>query len=232
MKSPAKNRGFSLIELLIAMTVMLIALGIVSTVMARAMAVRARESRTADALATAQAAINVMSREISNSGFGIYLNSGSKVASNGIVLGSTESNSQRIRVRANLFNEGGTATAPGPTTLSINRPGEDVTYFFDSTTKSIVRYDPSGVETSPGVYGPQTSVVVNRISSVTFEYFDYNGGTSQATGPLTAPSANTARIKVTVDVELDQVSGQPNTQHVVFASDVTLRNNNYMLTQY
>ena len=90
------------------------------------------------------------------------------------------------------------------------------------------RYDAHGVETSPGVYGPQTSVVVNQISNVTFQYFDYTGGTSQATGPNNAPTLDTARVRITVDVELDQVHGQPNTQHVVFASDVTLRNNNYM----
>jgi prepilin-type N-terminal cleavage/methylation domain-containing protein len=229
MKSASRNLGFSLIELLITMTVMLVAMGIVGTVMSRAMSIRSRESAVADALATARAAISVVSREISNSGFGLY-QPGTKKASNGIVL--SESNAHRIRVRANIENSGGTFGNEGPTTMQINRPGEDVTYFFDAATSSIVRHDPHGIETSPGVFGPETSVVVNKISNVTFEYYDYTGGTSQATGPLTTPTENTARVRIIVDVELDQVFGQRNTEHVVFASDVTFRNNNYMLSQY
>jgi prepilin-type N-terminal cleavage/methylation domain-containing protein len=229
MKSAKRNSGFSLIELLITMAIMLIALGIVSSIMGRAMSVRARESRTADALATARAAISVMSREISNSGFGLY-QPGTRTASNGIV--TSESDDHRIRVRANLYNAGGTAITPGPSTLEINRPGEDVTYFFDADTASIVRHDPHGIETSPGVFGPRTSVVVNKISNVTFEYYDYTGGDSQATGPLTSPTDSTARVRIIVDVELDQVYGQRNPEHVIFASDVTFRNNNYMLSQY
>jgi prepilin-type N-terminal cleavage/methylation domain-containing protein len=229
MKPANRNSGFSIVELLIAMAVMLIALGIVSNLMARAMSIRARESATADALATARAAISVMSREISNSGFGIY-QPGTRKASNGIV--ANESDEHRIRVLSNIENEGGTFQAQGPTTLQINRPGEDITYFFDATTSSIVRYDPHGLETSPGVFVGKTSVVVNKISNVTFKYYDYDGGTSEATGPLTAPNENTARVQIIVDVELDQVYGQRNTEHVTFASDVTFRNNNYMLSQY
>jgi len=229
MKPAKHNSGFSIVELLIAMAVMLIALGIVSNLMARAMSIRARESATADALATARAAISVMSREISNSGFGIY-QQGTRKASNGIV--APESNDHRIRVLSNIDNEGGTYEDQGPTTMLINRPGEDVTYFFDATTSSIVRYDPHGLESSPGVFVGKTSVVVNKISNVTFKYYDYDGGTSEATGPFTAPNENTARVQIIVDVELDQVYGQRNTEHVTFASDVTFRNNNYMLSQY
>lgn len=225
MKAHKNNAGFSIIELLIATVVMLLALGIVSSLLSWAFSVKARESRTADALATAQAAISVISREISNSGFGLY-NDSSDVANNGIVI--ADSNAHKIRVRANLENVGGTAEAPGPSTLMINEPGEDVTYFFDSATSSIVRYDPNGL----GTGRPQTSVVVNRISNVTFEYYDYSGGTSAATGPLTAPTANTGRVRIVVDVELDPVIGQPNGQRVTFASEVTLRNNSYMLQQY
>jgi hypothetical protein len=75
-------------------------------------------------------------------------------------------------------------------------------------------------------------VVVNKISNVTFEYYDYEGGTSEATGPHSTPTENTARVRIIVDVELAQTFGQRNTEHVTFASDVTFRNNNYMLSQY
>ena len=224
--TPTNSSGFSLIELMIAMTLMLIALGIVSAVLAQAMSVRARESRTADALTTAQAALGVLSREIGNSGFGLYDNSLSRTADNGLVL--ADSDDTRIRIRSNFDNAGGVPEAPGPTTLELNQPGEDVTYFFDNTTKSIVRYDANALGAGVG----QTSVVVNKISGVEFEYYDYYGPTSAPSPPLTQPTANTGRVKIIVTVELDPVIGQPENQLVTFASEVTLRNNSYMLQQY
>jgi type II secretory pathway pseudopilin PulG len=216
------EHGYSLIELMIVMVIFMILLGIVSSVLASAMSTRARESRRTDALTSAQAALNIMSREISNSGFGIYDNSVTTNANNGLIL--ADSNSQSIHFRANLSNVG-----PGPVTsscsvLCTNDPGEDVTYFFDDATDSIVRYDPNG--------NPQTSVVVNKISNVTFEYIDYTLGSSTASTPAATPTSNTGRITITVLVTLDPVQGEPDNQMVIFKSEVTLRNSSYMLHQY
>ena len=202
-----KQSGFSLLELIIAMTITLILLGLVSTLFARVIGVRNRESRRADALASAQAAINVMSREIANSGYGLN--------NNGIITG--DSNEQRLHFRSNVVNSD----------LSTTSPGEDITYFFDSNTKSIVRYDAHGVNATT----PSISVIVNRISDVTYEYFDYIGGSSTEI-ERTIPTSDTSRIRITVKVELDPVQGQPNNQTVKFTSDVTLRNSDYMLFQY
>src|SRR5690348_14214723 len=130
MQTPAKNKqsGFSLIELLVAMVVMITLLAIVSTILGKSMSVRSRESRKTDALASAEAALNVLSRELSNAGYGIYsglvaddLTSG--LATNGIWI--PDSNDHRIHFRANLTNSGGTSGAPGPTALQTNDPGED-----------------------------------------------------------------------------------------------------------
>src|SRR5688572_26206916 len=138
VKHPQKNAGFSLLELIISMTVILICLGIVATLIGQAFGVRARESQKTDALTSAQAAMNVISREISNSGFGIYSSGSTRTASNGII--SADSNANRIHFRANIENTG---PIGGPTVVSTNRPGEDITYFFDAATDSIVRYDPN-----------------------------------------------------------------------------------------
>lgn len=210
---------------MIAMVVMLMALSIVSMLLSKAMSVKARESRTADALTTAQGALGVMSREIANSGFGIYDNVLSQTADNGIV--TTDSGDDRIRIRANHENTG-LESDPNAPAYQLDAPGEDVTYFFDSATRSIVRYDANALGAGVG----QTSVVVNRISNVEFEYYDYAGGGSTPTGPLTAPTAETGRVRIIVTVELDPVVGQPDNQVVTFASEVTLRNNSYMLQQY
>jgi prepilin-type N-terminal cleavage/methylation domain-containing protein len=199
----SKNKGFSLVELLIAMAITLILLGVATSLFAGALGTRSRESRRTDALTSARAALGAISREISNSGYGL--------TNNGIV--AADSNAQKIHFRANLLNED----------YETGDVGEDVTYYFDSATKSIVRYDPNTT--------PTTSVIVNKISNVTFSYFDYSAASSTPT-TVTTPSANTGRVRITVMVELEPVVGQPNNQSVTFTSDVTLRNSSYMLNQY
>jgi len=218
------EQGFSLIELLIGMAVTLMCLAVISSVIAKATSVNARETRKADALVSAQAALNVMSREIGNSGFGIYMDSTTQTPSNGIV--AADSGATQIHIRSNFDNVGDYSVPPGSTVLDTNRPGEDITYFFDDATKSIVRYD-----AHPASGTSATSVVVNRVSDVTFEYFNYTTSASTVT-QTTTPTTATGRIRITVLVNLDPVVGQPDNQSVSFTSDVTLRNSNYMLRQY
>ena len=229
-KRRAKQQaGFSLIELAVAMVIMLTLLGIVSSVMSRTLGIRSRESRRTDALTSAQAALNIISREVANTGFGIYDGTSTLMSSNGIIL--ADSDAGKIRIRSNYLNTGPRTVPTGSTVVSTNRPGEDVTYFFDDPTKSIVRYDPCGIEATPGVCTAQTSVVVNRISNVVFEYYNYTGANSTPT-ITSVPTADTGRIRITVSVNMDPVVGQPDNQQVRFSTDVTLRNSNYMLRQY
>ncbi len=204
---------------MIAMTVMLILLGIVSTLLSRSFSVRQRESQKTDALTSAQAALNVISREIANSGFGINSASNQRLASNGIV--GADSNAGRIHFRANVNNFG--PLSGNGTVLATSDPGEDITYFYDDVTDSIVRFDPHDT--------PQTSVIVNKISSITFRYFDYVGTNSTGV-EVTTPTENTGRVSIRVLVQLDPVQGQPNPLDVQFTSEVTLRNSSYMLNQY
>ncbi len=220
-QKPKNNAGFSLIELMISMVIMLILLGIVSTLLSRSFSVRARESQRTDALTSAQAALNVLSREISNAGFGIRTGTTSSIASNGIV--AADSDATRIHFRTNVDNVGPRSVPPGSTVLATNKPGEDITYFLDTATNSIVRYDPNAT--------PETSVVVNRISEVTFQYFDYVGANSAGV-EVTTPTNDTGRVRITVAVSLDPIVGQPNPLEVEFTSEVTLRNSSYMLNQY
>lgn len=219
-----QDKGFSLIELIVAMTMMLILLGIVSTLFSKSLGMRARESRRTDALTSAQAALNVMSREISNSGFGIYEDPITQKSSNGIII--ADSGQSKIHFRANIENVGLTTLPVGSTVLSTNKAGEDVTYFFDANTDSIVRYDPN--DAIP------TSVIVNRISNVTFKYFDYVGTSSTVTPEPgnNTPTSNTGRVRITITVQLEPVEGQPDNQSVRLTSEVTLRNSLYMLNQY
>src|SRR5690349_21271427 len=119
------EHGFSLLELILAMTIMLAVMAIASSLLFRGFAIRQRESRTTDALTSAQAALRVISRDIANAGFGMFDSGDTKVPHNGIVVAN--SNANRIRVRSNLDNSGGLPGTPGASTLAINAPDEDVT---------------------------------------------------------------------------------------------------------
>lgn len=196
-------------ELMLAMTIILIALGLVGTLFSRSLATRQRESSRTDALTAAQAALNVISREVANSGYGLI--------DNGIVFADSTNN--RIHVRSNITN----------TNNVLTDPGENITYYFEPGSASILRYDANGG--GPGV--PQTSIVVNRISNLSFQYFNYAGSSSIGTATA-VPDFNTGRVRVTVQVILERIDGQgqANPQNVVLVSDVTLRNSDWMLRQY
>lgn len=212
--TPASKReqGFSLLELIIAMTIILIVLGLAGSLFSKSLGTRQRESSRTDALTAAQAALNVISREIANSGYGI--------AGNGIV--SNESDSQQIHILSNVIN----------TNTVITDPGENITYFFEPTTQSILRHDANG----GGAGTAETSIVINRISSVNFRYFDYTGSNpipSEVNPATTATNkTNAGRVRVTITVSMENVIGQVNPQNVTLVSDVTLRNADYMLQQY
>jgi prepilin-type N-terminal cleavage/methylation domain-containing protein len=223
-KRTTKNsnvRGFSLLELLIAMVMLLLLMGIVSSLLARSLSVRARERSRTDALTSAQAALNVLSREIANGGFGLAVASDPRIASNGII--TADSNASQIHIRSNFNNIGPRVYTVTDTVMATRDPGEDITFFYDATTKSILRYDPNDT--------PTTSSIVNRVSNVSFKYFDYVATNSTGT-EVTTPTNNTGRIQITINVNLDPVYGQPNPSNVTFTSDVTLRNSKYMLQQY
>jgi type II secretory pathway pseudopilin PulG len=204
LKSKKKSTGgFSLLELIISMSITLILLGITAVSFSRAVSTRERESSRTDALTAAQAAINVMSREISNAGYGL--------TNNGIVL--ADSGTQKLHIRANIKNDN----------LTTTDADEDITYYYDPTSRSVVRYDANAT--------PSTSGIINEVSMVTFQYFDYTDSNSTPVVGLT-PTANTGRVRITLIVFMADVNGQPTGQTVTFTSDVTLRNSTYMLNQY
>jgi len=219
MKLPTDNRkslrpgrercredGFTLIELITAMLISLVILGVAVATFSAALHSREREASRVDALTSAQAALNVMSREIGNSGFGLK--------TNGLVLGNSDG--QHLRVRSNVGNNDGVTEASG----------EDITFFYDLGSESVIRYD-----ANTGF----ASGVINRVSRVDFQYFDYVTGANGAvtvTGPNSTPTLNTARVNIKLTVTLPDVVGQPNSQRVTFNSDITLRNAPFMRNNY
>lgn len=204
----AKNEaGFSVTEMVVTMLIMLVIMGLVSTLFSRSLNTRSRESSRTDALTAAQAALNVMSREIANSGYAL--------TTNGLM---NDSNQNQLHYISNFRN----------TNDVITDPGENVTYFFEPATQSILRHDANGF----GTGNPNTSIIINRISSVQFQYFDYTGSSPVPTGPNNVPTANTGRVRIRLTVNMEQVVNQVNPDAVVLTSDVTIRNSDYMLKNY
>jgi prepilin-type N-terminal cleavage/methylation domain-containing protein len=216
----ATSRGFSLLELLIAMVITLALMTAAASLLANALRVRSRENQKSDALADAQRAINIMSREIANTGF--------NMTNNGII--ATESGSNEIRIRSNLNKYDYDASVSETSRNNVQDPGEDLTYFLNEAekTKYLVRHDR---------YGSGSTVLANRVDSMNIHYFDQKVTyTAPPKGTdISAPSApevgptNAKYIVIAVSVTLDEIGtpGSPGYQpqySVLLCSDVTLRN--------
>ena len=76
-----------------------------------------------------------------------------------------------------------------------------------------------------------TSIIINRISRVDYEYFNYTGSNPLPT-VTNVPTPNTGRVRIRLTVNMERVVGQVNPDSVVLSSDVTLRNSSYMLKNY
>lgn len=214
------QRGFSLIELLIAMTVTIVIAGIASSLVAQSFRLRSREDARSDAIADAQRALNIVSREIANSGFGLI--------DNGIVPGDTGPGSIRFRANLNAYTRdesGNPVSGAG----SVSDRDEDIKYTMyndDAANRHyLVRYDAilGAVDQREG-----TTVLANRLDSFQLQYFDSAGNELDV---VTDPnnSISTWKIRLTVGVILP-AEGQPGSpgyqpqSTINLVSDVVLRN--------
>ena len=143
----SEQGGFSILELLIVMIITLAVMVAASTLLASSLRTRTRENSRSDALAAAQRALNIMSREIINSGYGLN--------DNGIVVADSAVDS--IRVRANLNND-----------TDLNDVDEDVRFILQTANGEVVRYDNS---TPAGA----RSVLSTNITSLTIKYLNVAG---------------------------------------------------------
>jgi Tfp pilus assembly protein PilW len=204
----AEESGFSLAELIVSMLLTLIILAVAIAAFSSALGSREREASRTDAITSAQAALNILSREIGNSGYGL--------TTNGLVIGDSTAN--RIHFRTNTNNAD----------LETSGPGEDVAFYCDSCGQcadgdagSVLRHD---------LNTDVTSGIINRVSRVDFTYYNYTG--TSAPVPNTTAAANTGRVNIKLTVCLANVRNQPVNQTVTVSADVTLRNSLFMRGQY
>jgi prepilin-type N-terminal cleavage/methylation domain-containing protein len=201
--------GFSLIELVIAMTILLIMMAGASQLLMNSLGVRTRENQKSDALSDAQRALNIMSREIGNSGFGLNYNG--LVAADCHPVSASDTKATQIRVRANTTNSDAV----------INQPDEDITFVYQGApTSAIVRYD--------DVTKVRT-VLADQIDALQITYIDAAGTAS--TLATSSVVSNAVRVRITVRVSLQPTVGQPASQ-VLLTSDVALRNAPAVVSNY
>jgi type II secretory pathway pseudopilin PulG len=207
--------GFSLLELIIAMSITISVMAAAATLLATSFKIRSREDTRTDAIADVQRAMQVMSREIAIGGFGF------DTVSNGLV--AADCSASTLRVRSNLNRYTGT----GGTQYTIADKDEDIKYLINSNAnkKYLVRYDqfPTG----------QATVLANRVDSLGFIYMDSSGTALADQTNVTAA----AMVRITVAVNLPAVGNkgvagyQPATT-IDLTSDVALRNKKENIATY
>ncbi len=240
MKSRHSNNqaGFSLIELILAMAITLTVLGLSSTLLAGGFYSRSREDRKSDGIADVQRAMNIMTREISNSGLKLPSGLGA-VANNGIV--TNDSDNESIRIVSNL-NGMPDSTNGYYEDADVEDTDEDLKFlmYVDNTLSQryIVRYEKNGSN--------QTTVLANRIDSLIFRYYDAkvtysttvtSDGTCDITDVKDASGNSKSEVSpaeakfivIAVGVTLPAVgtygqSGYQPASQVQLTSDVVLRN--------
>lgn len=231
MLQPTKsNAGFSLIELLISMTLTIAVMGVASVLLAQALNIRTRTNANGDALADAQRALNIMSREISNAGFNL--------TGNGIVDGDTGTDANgnsviRIRSNANKFDETASSTARNGISVVGADAGEDVKYYIHqaSNTNLLARFDQYSQA------GGGVTVLSNRLDSLYMHYYAQKVTYSTSGCNITSASASEVSpsaakyVVIAVCVQLEQVgtsgaAGYQPAKSVLLVSDVALRNSN------
>jgi prepilin-type N-terminal cleavage/methylation domain-containing protein len=188
-----RQTGFSLIELLIAMTITLTILALAFYLLAQSLNRKSRAEDQAIALADARQSLSVISREISNSGFGLN--------SNGLVAADCTEN--KIRVRANL-----NALKKETTSDVVTDPDEDISFYLVSNpgggSSSLVRSDINQAE---------SAIVATRIDNtdlnsdgkgdgLIFRYLDKAG--------TEVPSSDAVSIEIAIRIKIPQ-EGEPGT---------------------
>jgi len=225
-----RSAGFSLIELIIAMTLTMTVMGIATTLLAQALNVRTRTNANVDSLADVQRALNIMSREIASSGFNL--------SGNGIVDGDTgiDANGNsviRLRSNTNKYDETVSTAARSGIGVDVADAGEDIKYFIFKTadTNLLARYDQYAVA------GGTSTVLANRLDSLHIHYYSQKVSYETSGCDLTSPSSSEVTpsaakyVVIAVCVNLAAVgrqgaAGYQPPQSVLLVSDVTLRNSN------
>jgi prepilin-type N-terminal cleavage/methylation domain-containing protein len=204
--------GFSLMELIIAMTILLIMMTGASQLLMSSLSSRTRENQKSDALSDAQRALNIMSREIGNSGFGMDYNG--IVAADSHPTSTADPVKAEIRIRANTSNND----------AEISKADEDITFVYQGApTNAIVRYD---------AVTKTRTVLAGGIDAMQITYIDAAGNASTLATP--AAVSNAVRVRITIQANLPATTNTAGAAvpKVLLTSDIALRNAPSVVRRY
>ena len=223
LRTKKGSRGFSLLELIIAMAITITLMTAATTLLASALRTRSRENQKSDALGDTQRALNTLTREIADAGFNLN--------NNGIVAGDSGLHTLRIRSNLNKYDFNASVNAQNGIGTPVEDGSEDISYYTNlaDNTKYLVRHDE---------YGSGSTVLANRIDNIGFHYFDQKvtytcaSGESDISNRSVAEVASPTQAKyvvIAIAVTLDEIGkpGSPGYQRsysVLLCSDVALRN--------
>lgn len=185
-----QQSGFSLIELIFALTITLIIVALAFTLLAQSLNRKIHDEAQVTALADANQALSRMSQDITNSGFGLK--------NNGLVV--TDCTEEKIRVRANL-----NALMKQTSSGTVSDEGEDLIFQLATNLdgeSSLIRTDVTK-GTSIVVAGSIDNADINADGDgdgLTFNYLD-------AAGAGVSPE-NAVKIEIIIRITLPQI-GQP-----------------------
>ena len=176
----SKEHGFTLVELLIGMTIGLIVLGaLVSTLVIQNKSYAVQEQVT-EMTQNARAAMDMMTHEIQLGGY-----DPTNAGFSGIPY-----NVSQLQILADIDDDAGTGAGDGDT----NDVNENITYTFDAVNNRITRDTGSGAE-----------VFAENIDAFTFAYLDANGNSTTTTANI-----RQIRITITAKTDKPDLDYDPN----------------------
>lgn len=216
--------GFSIMELLVAMSVMIFITGAATTLLVSAFSVRSREDQRSEGISDARRALNVISREVANAGYMLprgltYASPGGTkaVPVNGLLPEDCDATGITFVANLNAHGEVG-----NPTTTS-NVIGDGVE---DEVVKfQLVQMGGNSFLVRRSVTTGDSLVLANRIDGARFDYLNAAG--NDTSGNLAAAVS----VRITVWVTMNTV-GRPGTSgyqapaQVNLSSLINLRNAN------
>lgn len=211
-----KEAGFSIMELLVAMTVMIFITGAATSLLVSAFNVRGREDQRSEGTADARRALNIISREVASAGYQLprgltYAAPGGNqfVPANGLIPEDCDAQSitfvTNINAQGDFNPPGGVSTEPP--NYAIAGADEAIKFQFvqDGASNFLVRKD---------LITGDSLVLANRIDGVQFDFLN-------STGAVAATIAEATSINIRLWVTLNPM-GQPGSMGYQAPSQVTL----------